>query len=299
MSWTADSMKDQKGKTFLITGSNTGIGLATAQALAGLGAHVIIACRNTQKGAAAKEQIRQRTPGAKVDQVSLDLASLASVRSCAAQVLKVYKRLDGLINNAGLMMPPLGRTDDGFELQFGTNLLGHFAFTGLLLPLMDGKRDTRIVSLGSVAHWDGEIDFNNLNAEKGYSRWRAYSQSKLANIMFAYELERRLRRKGSSILSLAAHPGGTKSELSRHSAVLKVISALTGAFTQSPEDGALPSLRAALDPEARGGEYYGPSKMLTMRGPPVCQPSSQRSRDEAVAARLWQECERLTGVSYR
>lgn len=298
MSWTANDVGQQKGKTFVVTGSNTGIGFATAKVLASRGGRVVLACRSVQKGEAALVRIRQEAPGADVSLVPLDLSSLVSVRRAADTLLSQLDRLDVLINNAGLMMPPFARTEDGFEMQFGSNLLGHFALTGLLLPLLLKAPDARVVSLGSVAHWDGRIDFDNLNAEKGYGKWRAYAQSKLACIMFAYELERRLRRAGSSAISLAAHPGGTKSELQRNNALLGFLAVLSASVTQETEDGALPSLRAAVDCEARGGEYYGPSKMLTFSGPPTKQRSARRSHDEAVAARLWQACERLTGVSY-
>jgi NAD(P)-dependent dehydrogenase (short-subunit alcohol dehydrogenase family) len=298
LTWTIRDAPSQHGKTAMITGGNTGIGFATARLLAVKGARVLIACRTASKGQAAVDRIRADVPGARIEMVSLDLASLSSVRSCAATVIRDHPRLDILVNNAGIMMPPLSRTVDGFELQFGTNVLGHFALTGLLLPLLDSSSNGRIVALGSVAHWCGSIDFENLNAEKAYGRWNAYAQSKLAAIMLAHELERRLRTLDSRTISMAAHPGGAKTELQRNNGALKVISKVAGALTQAADDGALPSLRAATDPAARGGDYFGPTAMLTFRGPPVRQRGAKRADDPAIASRLWGECERQTGVTY-
>lgn len=294
MAWSMADVASQNGKTFLITGSNTGIGYATARLLADKGATIIMACRNLTKGEQALAQLRADVPGVDCQLMTLDLASLKSVRSFAAQVNKRHQKLDVLINNAGVMIPPLGRTEDGFETQFGTNVLGHFALTGLLLPLLDKTPQARVVTLASIAHWPGRIVFDNLNAEKSYSRIGAYCQSKLGNLMFAYELQRRLQRSGSSTLSIAAHPGGTRSELSRHNPVVNLFARLA----QPTEDGALPSIRAAVDTKAKGGEYYGPRGPGTIAGAPILQRSSQRSHDPAVAERLWARCEQLTEVSY-
>lgn len=294
MSWTMNNAGSQQGKTFLVTGANAGIGHSTARQLAEKGARVVMACRSVEKGEAALRQLQAAVPGADIRLMTLDLANLASVRAFATEFLAQHDRLDVLINNAGVMMPPAGRTADNFETQFGTNVLGHFALTGLLLPLLDRTPQARVVTMSSVAHWDGKIDFANLNAEKGYRSWRAYAQSKLANLMFAYELQRRLQRSGVSTISLGAHPGGTKSDLGRHNILLKMASP----FAQSTDAGALPSLRAAVDPDARGGEYYGPGGLGTFAGAPVKQRSSRRSHDEAVAKQLWQACEELSGTRY-
>jgi NAD(P)-dependent dehydrogenase (short-subunit alcohol dehydrogenase family) len=301
MSWEINMLEqvgDQSGKRVLVTGSNTGIGFETARMLALKGADVILACRNTEKGKTALDRIRAETPGANLDLVKLDLASLASVRECAQTVLNKYDRLDILVNNAGLMMPPFQRTEDGFELQFGTNVLGHFALTGLLFPLIEASSDARVVWLSSVAHLSGKIDFNNLNAEQKYSKWGAYGQSKLADLMLAYEMQRRLEGKGLPIISLASHPGGTNSELARNNLLLKITNVLSRPFMQSPTQGAMPSILAATAPDARGGDYYGPSGFRHMTGPAAKQASSDRSHDSDVATRLWQVCEQLTGVNF-
>ncbi len=294
MVWSMAEVGSQTGKTFLITGSNTGIGFATARLLAGKRAKIIMACRNTAKGELALKQLKSMVPGADCTLMALDLASLKSVRSFADRVNTNYPRLDVLINNAGVMIPPLGRTEDGFETQFGTNVLGHFALTGLLLPLLNRTPHARVVTMASIAHWPGRINFDNLNAEQGYSKAGAYAQSKLANLMFAYELQRRLHGSGADTISLAAHPGGSHSELSRHSLILKLLSHLA----QSVDDGALPSIRAAVDGQAQGGEYYGPRGIGTIAGAPIRQRSSRRSHDLTVAARLWAACETLTGLPY-
>lgn len=297
-SWTLDQAPDQSGKRVLITGSNTGIGFATATLLARRKASIVLACRNTDKGRDALVRLCAAVPGVDAELLPLDLANLSSVRSAAATLLKQDRPIDTLINNAGLMMPPLQRTADGFEMQFGTNVLGHFAFTGLVLPLLAKSAAARVVWLSSVAHWDGRIEFDNLNAERRYGKWRAYAQSKLADLMLAYEMQRRIARSGSPMISLGAHPGGTQSELSRNNTLLKIINALSSRITQSTEAGAMPSVRAATDPEARGGDYFGPGGFGTMSGPATRQRSSRRSHDEAVAASLWRRCEELSGVRW-
>lgn len=296
--WGLKDVPDQSGKTALITGSNTGIGFATASMLAQKGVEVVLACRSPDKGAAALARLGAEVPRAKLHLVQLDLAKLDSVRTCAAEVNERFEKMDLLINNAGLMMPPLQCTADGFEMQFGTNVLGHFALTGLLMPALQRAPAARTVWLSSVAHWNGRIDFANLKAERGYSKWGAYAQSKLADLMLAYEMERRLRARGLPMAALAAHPGGTQSELARHSAVLKWVNAVSSFLLQSATEGAMPSMRAATDPQAHGGDFFGPAGLGTMSGPAVKQSSSQRSKDVAVAAQLWQVCEQLTGVRW-
>jgi NAD(P)-dependent dehydrogenase (short-subunit alcohol dehydrogenase family) len=297
MIWSPESIEAQAGKTFVVTGANAGIGLETASVLAGKGAQVILACRSPEKAAHAVKQIRLLKADASVAAATLDLASLASIRAFAAGFSREHQRLDVLINNAGVMMPPLGRTADGFETQFGTNFVGHFLLTLLLLPLLNRNPGSRVVTVSSVAHWTGRIDFNNLNAEKGYSKWRAYSQSKLANLMFAYELQRRLEQSGASTISTAAHPGVTASELARHNVFLL---AVQSRIAQTTAKGALPSLRAAIDPAVRGGDYFGPggALSLTLYGDARKQQSSPRSRDKTVAARLWSTAEQFCGEHY-
>lgn len=298
MSWSMSEVGDLGGRQVLVTGSNTGVGYATAELLARKGASLVLACRNLDKGRAALSRLGIAAPRSKARLLQLDLASLASVRQAADTLASWGQPLDVLINNAGLMMPPLGRTTDGFETQFGTNVLGHFAFTGLVLPLLTQARSARVVWLSSVAHWVGAIDFDNLNAERRYRALPAYAQSKLADLMLAYEMQRRLQRGGHATISLAAHPGGTYSDLSRDNALLKLIIKCTSPLMQPTEDGALPSIRAAFDPAARGGEYYGPGRRGSFVGAPTRQRSCRRSHDEACAARLWRTCEDLSGVRW-
>jgi NAD(P)-dependent dehydrogenase (short-subunit alcohol dehydrogenase family) len=297
MIWNSETIKSQAGKTFVVTGANAGIGFETASVLASKGAKVIMACRNPQKGDEAVRRIRLSQPHSMVQSAALDLASLASVRSFAAKFEHEHDRLDVLINNAGVMMPPFGQTMDGFETQFGTNFLGHFLLTLLLLPKLNGTQSSRVVTLSSVAHWLGHIDFDNLQAERAYSEWSAYAQSKLANLMFVYELQRRLVKTGASTISVGAHPGVTASELTRHNGVLNSVQSL---IAQTTRNGAMPSLRAAIDPEVRGGDYYGPGNILSLTffGSAKKQGSSSRSKDRSFAARLWEVAEQLTEERY-
>lgn len=292
MSWTVNDIPDQTGKTAVVTGANTGIGYETAKALAMKGAKVVLACRNNSKAEDAVKRIREESADVDISIGQLDLSSLDSVRQFAEKFQSEHQQLDLLINNAGLMFPPHEQTAEGFELQFGTNHLGHFALTGLLFGQLSDN--ARVVSLSSVAHRIGKIDFSNLNAEKGYSKVKAYAQSKLACLMFAYELQRRLERAGSSIISVAAHPGATSTDLVRHSRV----SRLAIPFTQSAAAGALPTLRAACDMDVKGGDYYGPKGFLNFRGAPVKEKSTQRSYNDQVSARLWEVSEQLSEVSY-
>ncbi|MGH3158500.1 MAG: oxidoreductase [Streptosporangiaceae bacterium] len=294
--WTGADVPDQSGRIAVVTGANTGIGFEAARVLAERGATVVLACRNTGRAKAAVDRIGA-TAKAPVATVQLDLASLASVREAAEDLRGRYERLDLLINNAGLMMPPHGRTEDGFELQFGTNHLGHFALTGLLLDRMLTVPGSRVVTVSSNGHRMGRIDFGNLQWQHGYNRITAYGRSKLANLLFTYELQRRLAAAGAATEALAAHPGTSRTELTRNlPAVMKV-----GAMflpMQGSVMGAVPMLRAATDPQAHGGEYYGPAGMGEMSGPAKRVKSSARSYDREVAGRLWAESERLTGVSY-
>ncbi len=258
----------QKGKTAIVTGANTGIGFETALALAEKNAHVIMACRNLQKAQVAKANILTKFPKASIEMIQLDLNSLQSVRDFVVEFSKNHQKLDLLINNAGLMIPPLMRTKDGFESQLGVKYLGHFLLTGLLLPVLEKTTGSRVISLSSIAHRNAQINFKDLNSEKSYSRFKAYGQSKLACLMFAYELDRRLKKKGSTVKSIAAHPGVSNTELARY--VPKVfyflLYPLFMMMTQSPENAALPSLYGALVEDLKGGEYIGPTSRNEMKG---------------------------------
>jgi len=306
--WTVADVPDQQGRTAVVTGANSGIGFEAAAVLAQRGAVTVLACRDTGKAeraaarlsATAPQALSATAPQAKVSVVRLDLASLDSVRAAAEQIRASHERLDLLINNAGLMMPPRGTTADGFELQFGTNHLGHFALTGLLLDRLLTVPGSRVVTVSSNGHRAGRINFADLQSERRYGRMSAYAQSKLANLMFTYELERRLRAAGAATIALAAHPGSAGTDLVRHfpGVMQTVYSRAGGVFKQSAAMGALPTLRAATDPAARGGEYYGPGGFAQMTGYPVRVSSNGRSRDEQAQRRLWAESERLTGVTF-
>jgi NAD(P)-dependent dehydrogenase (short-subunit alcohol dehydrogenase family) len=297
--WTTAQIPDQSGRVALVTGANSGLGLVTARELARAGARVVMACRNEEKGREAVRAVEVRAPGAEVELESLDLASLDSVRGIAERVRERHPAIDLLINNAGVMAPPRGETADGFELQLGTNHLGHFALTGLLLDTLEGREDVRVVTLTSNAHKGGRIAFDNLRGERRYFRWSAYSQSKLANLMFALELDRRLRAAGSGIKSLAAHPGWSATKLQsagppKLDALLMV--PVNRFYAQSDEMGALPTLYAATVPGLESGTYIGPDGAGEMRGYPRRVSPSRTARDEAQARRLWEVSEELTGV---
>ena len=299
--WTTDDMPDQTGRTAVITGANTGLGLETAKALAARGATVVLAVRNLDKGKDAATRITADSPGADLTIQPLDLSSLDSVREAADELRASHDRIDLLINNAGVMYTPRSTTADGFELQFGTNHLGHFAFTGLLLDRMLAVPGSRVVTVSSVGHRiRARINFDDLQSERGYSRIAAYGQSKLANLMFTYELQRRLTSAGSTTIAVAAHPGGSNTELVRNSpAVLRAANAVLGPFiAQSASMGALPTLLAATDPAALGGQYYGPDGFRELRGHPTVVESSRQSHDTDTQHRLWTTSEDLTGVTY-
>jgi NAD(P)-dependent dehydrogenase (short-subunit alcohol dehydrogenase family) len=299
--WTARDIPDQDGRLAVVTGANSGLGLITAQELARHGAHVVLACRNTAKGEEAAQTIRAAASGASVDVRALDLSSLESVRSFADAFASEHDSLDLLINNAGVMAPPRRTTADGFELQFGTNHLGHFALTGLLIGFLEKGTDTRVVTLSSGAHRIGKIDFDDLQRERHYSRWRAYGQSKLSNLMFALELDRRLRAAGSPVLSLAAHPGYAATNLQSAAAPLmdRVVMVVTNkVFAQSAEMGALPTLYAATAPDVEGGMFIGPDGLGEQRGYPTPVGPSRSATDAEVAARLWTVSEELTSVRF-
>lgn len=303
MTWTEKDVPDQTGRLAVVTGSNTGLGFDTARVLAARGAHVVMACRDTAKADAAAARIRAQTPGAQVSVQKLDLGSLTSVREAAAEMVAAYPRIDLLINNAGVMYPPKSTTADGFELQFGTNHLGHFALTGLLLENLLPVENSRVVTVASIAHRNqAKIDFDDLQWERRkYNRVAAYGQSKLANLMFSYELNRRLA--GKNTLSVAAHPGVSNTELMRHTPgnTLPGFNTLAGLVTNSPLVGALATLRAATAADVRGGQYYGPAfpvAAMGLVGHPQLVTSSAQSHDTAIARRLWTVSEELTGVTF-
>jgi NAD(P)-dependent dehydrogenase (short-subunit alcohol dehydrogenase family) len=294
--WDASRIPDQKGRVIIVTGSTSGIGKETARVLAKKNGTVILAVRNVKKGEGVSDEIRQEYPMADLFVRELDLASLESVKAFAETINRDYDRLDVLINNAGIMMCPYSTTRDGFEIQMGTNHLGHFALTGLLMPLLEKTEGSRIVALSSGAHAMGNIDLSDLNWEKrNYNTQRAYGDSKLANLYFTYELARRLQSNGNNPKVTAAHPGWTATDLQRHSGLVRFMNLF---FAQNVAMGALPTLRAAVDEDANQGDFFGPEGMFHMRGYPVVQDSSERSHDGDMALELWRISEEMTGVSY-
>jgi NAD(P)-dependent dehydrogenase (short-subunit alcohol dehydrogenase family) len=297
--WTTTDIPDQTGRTAVITGANTGLGYETAAALAAKGANVVLAVRNTDKGKAAADLIARRTSGARVAVQELDLTSLDSIRTAAEQLRAEHDTIDLLINNAGVMMTPKSTTKDGFELQFGTNHLGHFAFTGLLLDRVLAAPGSRVVTVSSVGHRFARngIRFDDLQSEREYSRIGAYGQAKLANLMFTYELQRRLQ--GTDTIATAAHPGGSRTELARNlPPLVRVLEGVLQPLFQGADMGALPTLRAATDPGAIGGQYFGPDGFGEQRGYPKVVASSIASHDVAAQKRLWTVSEELTGVTF-
>ncbi|KKF00215.1 SDR family NAD(P)-dependent oxidoreductase [Mycolicibacterium obuense] len=299
--WTASDVPDQSGRVAVVTGANSGIGYEAALVLAGRGARVVLAVRDLAKGNQAADRIRQAHAGAQVEVQELDLTSLASVRAAAEALRTAHPTIDLLLDNAGVMYPPKQVTADGFELQFGTNHLGHFALTGLLLDHLLSVEGSRVVVVASIAHnIQADIHFDDLQWEHSYNRVAAYGQSKLANLMFTYELQRRLAAAGAKTIAVAAHPGISNTELMRHvpGSGLPGFSALAGLVTNSPAVGALATLRAATDPQVRGGQYYGPSGFRELVGHPVLVQSTRKSHDVAIQQRLWAVSEELTGVSY-
>lgn len=303
--WTAADVPSQAGRTAVVTGAGSGLGLQTATVLAARGAHVVLACRDLGKAERAAELIAARAAGQdQVAVVRLDLASLGSVRAAATEVAASCPRLDLLINNAAVMRPPYQRSADGFELTFATNHLGHFALTGLLLDRLLATEGSRVVTVSSVGHWDGTMHFDDLQFERGYHADGAYAQSKLANLLFSYELARRLAAAGARTAALAAHPGLARTALFRWDPLpdrvllSPALRPLTFWTLQSPGKGALPVLRAATDPAARAAEYHGPGGRKEYTGYPVPVKSSPRSHDAEAQRRLWEISEQLTGVSY-
>jgi NAD(P)-dependent dehydrogenase (short-subunit alcohol dehydrogenase family) len=303
--WTEADIPDQSGRVAVVTGANSGLGGVTARELARAGARVVLACRNLDKGRAAAELMREHVPDARLDVLALDLADLASVRRFAKDITDRFDALDLLINNAGVMAVPHRRTVDGFEMQFGTNHLGHFALTGLLLPMLLAKDDSRVVTVSSGMHKMGTINFADLQSERRYRKWRAYAQSKLANLLFAFELQRRLDAASATApRSMAAHPGYAATNLQTsdsrglRSLAKSIMEIGNELLAQDVEHGALPTLFAATTPDLPGGTYAGPDRMFEQRGNPKVVQPTRAAKDEATARRLWDISSELTGVTY-
>jgi len=299
--WTAERIPSQQGRVAFVTGANSGLGLIIARELARAGARVVMACRNTERGDQAARQIEADVPGAKLEVALLDLGSLESVSRFARTFTARGAGIDLLVNNAGVMAPPRTETTDGFELQFGTNHLGHFALTAQLIAAMRGRDDARVVTISSGAHRIGKIAFDDLQRSRGYNRWTAYGQSKLANLLFALELDRRLRAADWPVISVAAHPGYAATNLQSAAApkLDRMLMTVTNhVLAQSADMGALPALYAATEPGLQGGEFIGPDGIGEQRGHPQTVAPNQAARDEAVASHLWEVSEELTGVRF-
>lgn len=299
--WTTDNIPDLTGKVVIVTGANVGLGFESAKEFGRKGAKTIMACRNPEKGKKALEEIKKEIPYAKIELMQLDLADLKSVHRFVKDFHEKYNRLDVLLNNAGVMFCPYGKTEDGFEMQFGTNHLGHFALTGLLMDSITKTPGSRVVNVSSSGHKMGVMDWNDLMYEKGdYKRMGAYGRSKLANLLFTYELQRRFKKAGVNAISVAAHPGGSRTDLPRH--LNRVLYGLAWVFitplTQSAARGALPQLRASVDPKVKGAEYYGPGGFREMKGNPVIVKSNDKSHNLADAKKLWDVSEQLTGITF-
>ena len=299
--WTAQQIPALTGKTALITGANSGIGYQAALELARHGAHVLLAVRNPAKGQEALIRLLREAPGASAEVVELDVASLQSILSFSKTFAATARPLDILINNAGVMaLPTRELTADGFERQFGTNHLGHFALTGLLIPQLLAAPEPRVVTVSSLAHRNGKIDFNNLQSENSYVPWDAYNASKLANLLFALELAR--KAVGGKLSSLACHPGVSTTSIFQYSKGFDpkriAVKLLAPLLFQNDENGALPTLYAATDPAAKSGEYIGPSGPGNLKGSPAIEQPKPQALDTAVAERLWHLSEQLTGVTY-
>ncbi len=302
-SWTANDIPDLSGRVAVVTGATSGIGIEAALALAGHGATVVLAVRDVTRGEACAGRIRQLHGDAKLVVSRIDLASLTSIAAFAQRSADTLPWIDILLNNAGLgMQSRRAVTDDGFERQFGTNHLGHFALTGRLIPTLLRAPFPRVVTISSIAHRNGRIDFGDLQTERPYNGRKAYGQSKLANLMFALELDRRARLAGSRLVSVAAHPGvsstGFVAATGMPGLMVRAATMAIGVLGQNAARGALPGLYAATMPEVTGGQYWGPDGLLEVRGDPALAQISTHAQDHAVWERLWNESEQLTGVSY-
>lgn len=303
MKWTREDMPSLEGQTWVVTGANSGLGLETVKALAAKGARVVMACRDPKRAESAADEVRRVAPAAKLELESLDLASLASIEAFAARMARAHPVLHGLINNAGIMAIPRRTTADGFEMQLGTNHLGHYALSLRLLPLLEAAKAPRLVNVASSAHRLGRMKFEDLMGEKAYSAWAAYGQSKLANLLFTFELNRRLAAAGKKTIVVAAHPGYAATNLQGVGAQMTgsklsgwIMNLGNSLLAQSAEQGALPTLYAATVSEVKGGDYFGPDGFLGMTGHPARCDSNAESKEPEAARKLWEASERLTGV---
>ena len=294
--WTSESILSQNGKVIIITGATSGLGKEATKVLAEKNATVIMAVRNIEKAKTVVNEIKSKYSKAQIEIRQLDLMNIESVKSFSKGILTDFKRLDILMNNAGVMMCPYSKTNDGFEIQMGVNHLGHFALTGLLMPLLKATKDSRIVATSSIAHKQGNIDFTDLNWEtRKYKTTAAYGDSKLANLYFAYALQDKFKDDADAPKITIAHPGWTKTELDRHSGLAAFIGNIVA---QTVQMGTLPSLRAATDETAMSGDYFGPKGMMEMRGYPVKVKSNEMSHKKENARKLWAMSEELTGIKY-
>jgi NAD(P)-dependent dehydrogenase (short-subunit alcohol dehydrogenase family) len=294
--WTTSNIPDMSGKVVIVTGGNSGLGLETVRQLAKKGASTIMAARSEEKGKTAIASLMAELPNAKIELMLLDLANLASIKSFVDTFKVKYDQLHLLINNAGVMaLPTRHETADGFEMQFGTNHLGHFALTGQLLDLIESTDGGRVVNVSSMAHRRGKVDFANINSEKRYNAWEAYGLSKISNLYFTYEMQRKLDKAGKKTRVLAAHPGWTQTNLQKHSGFANFLNPF---LAQKVDMGTLPQLMAAVQPDIKGGEYYGPKGFMEMKGYPVQVDSIPSTKDIGIAARLWDESEKMTGIKY-
>jgi NAD(P)-dependent dehydrogenase (short-subunit alcohol dehydrogenase family) len=295
--WNTNRIPSQGRKVVIVTGASSGIGFEVARALANKQATVILAVRNVEKGNQALARIISRNRNANISVMQLDMSRLASIEAFARQFKQEYWRLDLLINNAGVMVPPYSKTFDGFELQFGTNHLGHFALTGNLLGLLISTQGARIVNVTSGAHKMGKLDFDDLNWEKRkYAPWKAYGDSKLANVYFTYELDRRIKENNLDLITTMAHPGLASTELKRTAG--KLFTCIDRIFGQKAQLGALPTLRAATESGLKGAEYFGPAGFMGISGRPIKTDTSKLTKDITVAKQLWEVSEKLTGVKF-
>ena len=295
MPWSEEEIPDQSGRVVVVTGANTGIGFETARALTERGAHVVLACRSEERGSAAVARIEALRPSGTCALEQVDLADLESVSAFAERMREGHTHIDVLVNNAGVMFPPRSFTREGFELQFGINHLGHFALTGCLLPLLLTRPGARVVNVSSIAHRNGRIDFGNLRGERRYVPFREYGQSKLANLLFTFELNRRLEAAGLGLIAVAAHPGVANTDLTRHNGFIEV---LANRFAMSSPQGALPLMLAATGADLDRGDYIGPNGFMEAWGYPGPAKIRRRGRNPTVASRLWEVSEEATGVAY-
>lgn len=295
--WNLENIPDQSSRVIVVTGSSSGLGFETARAIAKKNGTVVIAVRNLSKGEKAAEKIKAEYPNAKLDLLQLDLADLSSVKSFSEQFKNKYSQLNLLINNAGVMMPPYTKSKDGFELQMGTNHLGHFALTAQLFEILKSTQGSRIVNVASLAHRYGNINFDDLTWEKRkYKKMRAYGDSKLANLYFTYYLADKLNTSNSDVTVTASHPGWTATELQRHVGVFEFLNSF---FAMPQEQGALTTLRAAFETEAKNGDFFGPDGFNGWKGYPIKVESNALSKDKSIAAKLWEISEKLTNTKFK